>query len=118
MEHRWSARKPMEGSVIVDCPRQGAVRADIGNLSLGGMFIETDALLPLNTVVAVGFRLRSGTQFDSYRLHAVVVHRVAEGAGLMFDNLAAEVARAFRSALYENAATTLAPESLQPMRAA
>jgi hypothetical protein len=69
-------------------------------------------------VVILGFSLPQANQFDFFRLQAMVVHQVAGGAGLIFDNLEADVVRAFRSALYEDVAPAHALESWESTRAA
>lgn len=101
MEHRWSSRKPVSGSVVVECPRIGLVRAALRDISLGGMFVESSAVVfPLNAPVSVVFDLPTGGRREGYCLPAMVVRHTSNGAGIMFLEPEAEVVRAMRSTLY------------------
>ncbi len=102
MEHRWSARKSFQRSVVVDCPRMGPASVKMCDVSLGGMFVETDRLLlPLDAPVFVAFNLAHNEQHDDFRLEAMVVRHAPAGAGLMFLDLETEILRALRSALHD-----------------
>ncbi len=108
MEHRWSARKLVAGNVVVECPRVGLVRAAMRDVSLGGMFLETKAVvLPVNAPVTVVFDLPAGPQGGAYCLQAMIVRRTSGGAGLMFLDPESEAVRAMRESLYGDAASTL-----------
>jgi hypothetical protein len=101
MEHRWSTRKVVTGSVVVECPRIGLVPAVMRDVSLGGMAVEAQVgSLPLNAPVAVVFDLPSGERSDAYCLPAMVVRRMQGGVGIMFLEPDAEVLRSMRAALY------------------
>ena len=101
MEHRWSARRPVIGNVIVECPRIGLVRAALRDVSLGGMFIETKAVvLPLNAPVSVVFDLPADDGNEGYCLQAMIVRHASGGAGIMFLDPGGEVVRSMRDALY------------------
>jgi hypothetical protein len=102
MEHRWSLRKLMTASVIVECPRIGMVRACMRDISLGGMFIETGPIsLPLNAPIAVSFNSSTfDDQRDDHRLQAMVVRQAPNGVGLMFLESEVDVIRSLREVLY------------------
>ncbi len=101
MEHRWSARKQVPGSVVVECPRVGLVRAVLRDVSLGGMFIETNsAVLPLNAPVSVVFDLTAKNHRGGYCLQGMVVRHKSNGAGIMFLDPEAEALRSMRESLY------------------
>jgi len=101
MEHRWSARRPVIGNVIVECPRIGLVRAALRDISLGGMFVETSAVvLPLNAPVSVVFDLPADDGNEGFCLQAMIVRHASRGAGLMFLDPGSEVIRSMRDALY------------------
>lgn len=101
MEHRWSARKSVTGNVIIECPRIGLVRASLRDLSLGGMFIETHAvILPLNAPVSVVFDLPGEEGSESFCLQAMVVRHASRGAGVMFLDTGADIVSSMRDVLY------------------
>jgi hypothetical protein len=115
MEHRWSARKSFQRSVVVDCPRIGPASVKMCDVSLGGMFVETGRLLlPLDAPVFVAFNLAHNEQHDDFRLEAMVVRHAPVGAGLMFLDLETDVLRALRGALYD--ATTSAMSRITQAR--
>ena len=100
MEHRWSARKPINGNVVIECPRLGLVRAAIRDVSLGGMLLEkSPAVLPLNAPVTVVFALPQDDQ-GGYCMQAMIVRQTSNGAALMFLDPEAEVIRSMRNTLY------------------
>jgi hypothetical protein len=103
MEHRWSFRKAMTGSVIVECPRLGMVRASLRDMSLGGMFVETGSTnLPMNAPVAVSISpLVPNGQNAGTSLQAMVVRHTTEGAGLMFLDPKVDTLRVLREVLGE-----------------
>jgi hypothetical protein len=101
MEHRWSARKSVDGNVVVECPRVGLVRAIMRDVSLSGMFVETGPLvLPLNAPVSVVFNLPSDSHERDYCLQAMIVRHTTKGAGIMFLDPDADTIRTMRSMLY------------------
>ena len=101
MEHRWSARRAVTGNVIVECPRMGLVRAALRDISLGGMLIETSAVvLPLNAPVSVVFDLPADDGNEGYCLQAMIVRHAARSAGIMFLDPGSDVIRSMRDALY------------------
>jgi PilZ domain len=105
MEHRWSVRKPHQCSVIVDCPRGGLAAAQLRNIGIGGMFVDTGKVdLPLNTLVNVAFALGR----EEFCLPAMVVHRADNGTGIMFLESEPATIQTLRRAL--NAAMSLTPE--------
>lgn len=109
MEHRWSVRKPHQCSVIVDCPRGGLAAAQLRNIGIGGMFVETGKVdLPLNALVNVAFALGRDDSREEFCLPAMVIRRTDRGAGIMFLESEPELLRALERALH--ATTSLTPE--------
>lgn len=103
MEHRWSIRKPHQCRVVVDCPRVGPAVAELRNIGIGGMFVESGNLdLPVNTPVSVAFTLGRDGYREDFRLPAMVVRRMPNGAGIMFLESEVETLRALRRALYDS----------------
>lgn len=102
MEHRWSVRKPHQCRVVVDCPRVGSAPAKLRNIGIGGMFVETGGVdLPLNAAVSVAFTLGRDSYREDFRLPAMVVRRLPNGAGIMFLESEIGALRSLRHALYE-----------------
>lgn len=117
MEHRWSVRKPHQCRVVVDCPRVGPAGAKLHDIGIGGMFVETDNMdLPLNAAVNVAFTLGRDNYREDFRLPAMVVRHMRNGAGIMFLESDVDILRALRRALYETPA--LAPEQTRAPRRA
>lgn len=113
MEHRWSVRKPHQCSVIVDCPRGGLAAAQLRNIGVGGMFVETGKVdLPLNSLVNVAFALGRDESREEFCLSAMVVRRTDRGAGIMFLESEPDMLRSLHRALY--ATTSLTPEQTIP----
>lgn len=104
MEHRWSARKPMNGIVVVDYPPLGLIEASLQDISLGGMLVETGTQVPpVNSPVMLAFKLPRSDDADYYRLHAMVVRTTPKGAGLMYLDLDTGTIHALRGTLYGGA---------------
>ncbi|HKQ30855.1 MAG TPA: PilZ domain-containing protein [Burkholderiales bacterium] len=108
MEHRWSARKPVTGNVVVECPRVGLIRATMRDVSLSGMFVETGPMvLPLNAPVSVVFSLSPSKSGDDHCLQAMIVRHTTKGAGIMFLDPDTDIIRAMRSTLYADMPSVL-----------
>lgn len=108
MEHRWSARMSVDGVVSVHCAVHGAIRAELIDISLGGMFIDTGVrTLPVNAPVVLSFSLNRSDEVSHFRLQAMAVRIVAEGGvGLMYLDHDPETIRALREALYDRPVTS------------
>jgi len=97
MEQRCSIRNSIQHSVVVDCPGLGLTPANIYDISLVGMFIQTDGLkFPLEALVFVVFDPSPGTQRDGFGLEAMVVRHTPSGVGLMFLEMETKIVRALR----------------------
>jgi hypothetical protein len=113
MEHRWNVRKPHQCSVIVDCPRSGLAAAQLRNIGIGGMFVETDKVdIPINAIVNVAFTLGRDANREEFCLPALVVRRTVDGAGFMFLESELDMLRTLHRAL--GVTTSLAPEQTIP----
>ena len=107
MEHRYTARKNVKLGVVVSLPRLGLVRGYTNDISLGGMFIETDCVaMPVNALVTVNFQPEGHSPLVCFQAKAMVVHQRAGGFGLMFDELEPTCVRALRRLLSEDEAVT------------
>ena len=84
IEHRWSERKPIAIEVCIHHPSTGEVAARTRDISLEGMFVETDSTdLPVNTELEVSFAALGENGPEQHRVSAYVVHRNEAGVGLM-----------------------------------
>lgn len=86
MERRWGARKPVEVDVVIDNQPLCLLRGRIGNISIGGLFVETAAAsLHANAKVELVLLLQEQGGTRVYRMPALVVRVAGNGAGFMFD---------------------------------
>ena len=104
MEHRWSVRKRVRGTVRVDGPDIAPLPLGLRDLSLGGMCVEDRSrALPLYRVVKTRFELPLAGRDEEFRADALVVRRHDRGTGLMFVHMPAVTSARLRQALYEPA---------------
>ena len=100
MELRRSARKPLRQQVGLEASRGTSLSARTRDLSLGGLFVESGALvLPPNTPVTVSFNIDCDGEEHTFHLNATVVRRAPGGMGLMFLQMEPGVIRALSDAL-------------------
>lgn len=85
IEHRWGVRQPANFEVIIDYPRLGLVRGRIRDISLTGLYIETDIRLPLHTCVNLAITVRDSGTMRICRWSAMVTRVTPLGAGMMLD---------------------------------
>ncbi len=104
MEHRWTMRKPVHGHVTLRYPPLGLQQAEIEDISLGGLFVNTEptAGLDINTRVELSFSPRGRTTRRIEGVEALVVRKTAHGAGLMFRNFNSATFRMLRTLLLED----------------
>jgi hypothetical protein len=100
-ENRWSPRQAMELEVTLHATTQGAFTGKTSNISIGGMFIETDMprLFRDDEVLITIPNRRSGDQ-PLCRIPGLVVWSDGNGIGLMFSRLDPGAIRALRELLY------------------
>lgn len=86
MERRWGLRKAIEVDVVIDNQPASLLRGRIGNVSIGGLFVRTEAKnLRKNAQVELVLMLQQDSGTRIYRMPAMVVRLTQDGAGLMFD---------------------------------
>ena len=101
MEQRWSLRKPVTFEVQVSHKCHPVVRGRSRNISLEGLFIETGiVILPVGCRIDVEFALMTGGDPLRVRMPAVVVHRTADGCGIVFHTFNTQVFRSIERMLY------------------
>lgn len=89
VEHRCASRVPVAFEAILESRARPAARVTVRNLGAGGLFAEMQGGPPLCTVVELVVTL-PGHPAQRRCWPAMVVHRQADGVGLMFDGLHAD----------------------------
>ena len=85
MQFRWDVRKTVALPIMVYYDINKPVYVKTRDISLGGMFVETDTtLLDINKPVEVLFNSHAIGNTELQRIQALVVRITREGAGLMF----------------------------------
>ena len=85
MEHRCDRRLTIDLPVTLHCRSNSSVPARIRNLSRGGAFIEADTrVFSLPTMLYLDFGDECGCRREAAIVPALVIHRGARGAGVMF----------------------------------
>lgn len=100
MEHRWIARKPLDCRVMLRLPGGEQVQGSARNISLGGMFVETDERVSIDAMVDMVFTLDSRDGRVYHRLPGQVVHVGRNGLGIMFCDFNPDTVRTMREILY------------------
>lgn len=86
MDRRWGMRKPVGIDVVIDNHPSCLLRGRIGNVSVGGLFVQTEATnLNPNSRVEIVLMLQKDNGTSVYRMPAMVVRLTPSGAGLRFD---------------------------------
>ena len=118
MEHRWSIRKPIQGSVTVALPLWDKLQANISNISLGGLAIANQHRpIPVNTVATLSFALECGGRVSYHHLHAQVAHCDSVHIGFLFVEPGDETLHVLRDMLYSPASRLAASIAGQPCAA-
>lgn len=108
MERRSYERRRVHESATLHSARSGTLVANMRDLSLGGMSLDTGpGGLSQNSAVKVTFSLPNGGP-HTFTLDAVVVRRGRDGCGLMFVRMEHGTIDALSEALwrYDESATT------------
>ena len=101
MEHRWSLRKPVQGTVTLALPPWDKVQADICDISLGGLAItRLHRTIPVNTVAMLSFSLERDGRVSYLRLPAQVAHCDNARIGFLFTEPGRETLHVLRDMLY------------------
>lgn len=111
-ERRWGARKPIEVDVVIDNQPVSLLHGRIGNISIGGLYVETASVgLHTNAKVELVLLLQEQGGTRVYRMPALVVRVAGNGAGFMFDQYDVNAFRTLVALVLDRQkrATTLAP---------
>lgn len=85
MERRLNLRKHLRLDVMLEIPSSSKpVKANLLDISMGGAFIETDALLSISTPLIMALKLSDASFQKGFRLYARVIRRTHAGVGVAF----------------------------------
>ena len=115
MEHRWSIRKTLQGSIALTLPARDKVQADICDISLGGLAVTSPQQpIPMNTVATLSFLLECNGRVSHHRLTAQVAHSDSTRTGFLFMEPGAETLQVLREILYSPAGNLSVGIASQP----
>ncbi len=118
MEHRWSIRTPIQGCVMLALPPWDKIRANICDISLGGLAITNlHRLIPINSMATLSFSLERGGRVSHHRLMAQVAHCEDTRIGFLFMEPGNETLHVLRDMLYSPASKLSASIAGQPCAA-
>jgi hypothetical protein len=118
MEHRWSIRKSIHGSVSLALPPWDKIQADIRDISLGGLAVTSPQRpIAVNTVATLSFLLECDGRVSHHRLTAQVAHSDTARTGFLFMEPGTETLRVLREMLYSPASDLSASIAGQPRAA-
>jgi hypothetical protein len=96
IEHRWGVRQAADFEVIIDYPRLGLVRGRIRDISVTGLYVETNIRLPLHTCIDLTLVYKDDGKVHKFNWQAMVTRVTSRGAGMMLDRFdMSELAKLF-----------------------
>lgn len=99
--NRWTKRRPLHIQVLVSVTGRAPIHAWARDISLGGIYVETDAELPrCDDMVDLEFALDDDPAAGRHRLAGQVVHAGTRGMGVMFCDFSAHNMRLLREQIY------------------
>ncbi len=100
MEKRWSLRKAIQLDVVLHHDTAGAIKCKTRDISLEGMFIETDnRTLPIDEPVYLDFILQDGDN-RLHQIRAKVIRTTDNGMGVMFREFNPRISHFLRAVQY------------------
>lgn len=96
VDHRWSARQPLENSVEIYAANECVGEGKTKNLGIGGAYVETKVRVAINDCVVLALAVGDSLQ----RLKASVIWTNANGFGAMFSDVDIETIHTLRHILY------------------
>ena len=101
MEKRWSLRKDIQLDVVVHHDIAGVIKCKTRDVSLEGMFIETERpLLPIDDQVYLDFILQNDSNNRLHHIRAKVVRITDTGMGVMFREFNPRISHFLRDVHY------------------
>lgn len=108
--NRWCPRQPVQLDVTLHVSGQFPFCGKILNVSLGGLFVETDTTrLVGDAEVYVAFTFRTNTGTQHHRMPARSIRRNGNGVALLFTALDASDIQGLRQLVYPAPAVARAP---------
>ncbi len=103
MERRWVTRKPANVDVLIRQQSGSVLHGRIRDVSLGGLFVETDGgRLEADTDVAIAFTWAGNDDRGIRSLRAVVARRTAKGIGLRINDFSRQTLPALLTLLTDD----------------
>lgn len=103
MEKRWSLRKPIKLDVVLHHDIAGKIKCITRDISLEGMFIETDyKMLPIDDLVYLDFILQNDNNTKLHHIRGKVVRTTDTGMGVMFREFNPSISHFLRDAQYND----------------
>ena len=101
MEKRWSMRKEIQLDVMLHHDRAGVIKCKTRDISLEGMFIETQSgTLPVDEQVHLDFILQNDNSNKLHHIRAKIVRTTDTGMGLMFREFNPRISHFLRDVQY------------------
>jgi Tfp pilus assembly protein PilZ len=99
-DRRSSPRKPLQLSVTLETLSDSQpMAANLLNISMGGAFIKTQAMLSISAPLIMALKLSGSHLQRSFRLYARVVRRTPAGVGVTFFPMPPDIINALIEAL-------------------
>lgn len=109
-DKRWSPRQPVNFDIMLHVPGQFPFSGVVRNVSLGGLFVETDTTRLVGDVeIYLGFTIPTKTESHHYRMPARCSRRNGNGVALVFTISDSKVSHGLRQLLYPTPVLAPAP---------
>ena len=100
-ERRWCLRKPASLTVKLHCEKEGTTDCAVRDISLEGLFLETQIRPDLASIVEITIVPNAQQQFlHTTQLSAKVMHVDTDGIGIMFHELSIDTVKTMRRLFY------------------
>ncbi|HJX18363.1 MAG TPA: PilZ domain-containing protein [Acidiferrobacterales bacterium] len=111
-DNRWSPRRQVDLDITLHVSGQFPFSGVVRNMSLGGLFVETDATRLVGDVeVYLGFTIRTNTGTHRHRVPARSSRQNGNGVALLFTALDTGASHDLRQLLYPAPVLAPAPAS-------
>ena len=115
--NRWCPRQPVQMDVTLHVSGQFPFHGKILNISLGGLFVETDTTrLVGDTEVYIAFALRTPSGIHHYRVPARRLREHGSGVALQFTAPDVKIIHALRQLIYPAPALAHTPGGITRLR--
>jgi hypothetical protein len=100
-ERRWCLRKPASLIVELHSGQERAVNCTARDISLEGLFLETNIRPDLASTVKITIAPSAQQSTQTIQLNAKVVHTAADGFGIVFHDLSIDTIKTMRLLFYD-----------------